>query len=88
MFKEPDCNSQENRPQNRARLQHLAAVWLFLQSGSGFWLFLQLGYTTRVVGQGQRGCGGEPGEGRRHEDAGDFEARLRAYAAVGVDEGW
>ena len=49
MFKEPDCNSQENRPQNRARLQHLAAVWLFLQSGSGFWLFLQSGYTTRVV---------------------------------------
>ena len=40
--------------------------------------------------RGQRGCcGGEPGEeGRRHEDAGDFEARLRAYAAVGVDEGW
>ena len=38
--------------------------------------------------QGQRGCGGEPGEGRRHEDAGDYEARLRAYAAVGVDEGW
>ena len=52
MFKEPDCNSQENRPQNRARLQHLAAVWLFLQSGSGFWLFLQSGYTTRVVGRG------------------------------------
>ena len=51
MFKEPDCNSQENRPQNRARLQHLAAVWLFLQSGSGFWLFLQSGYTTRVVGK-------------------------------------
>ena len=31
----------------------------------------------------------EPGEeGRRHEDAGDYVARLRAYAAVGADEGW
>ena len=39
--------------------------------------------------RGQRGWGGEPGEeGRRHEDAGDYEARLRAYAAVGADEGW
>ena len=36
-----------------------------------------------------RCCGGEPDEeGRRHEDAGDYVARLRAYAAVGADEGW
>ena len=47
------------------------------------------GRRSRRARQGQRGCGGEPGEeGRRHEDAGDYEARLRAYAAVGVDEGW
>ena len=45
------------------------------------------GRRSRRGRQGQRGCGGEPDEGRRHEDAGDYEARLRAYAAVGADEG-